>query len=488
MNGSRWIICVLLLLASACARNPVSGRPQVTLVSEAKERELSEAEARKVAETMGIYDDAALADYVRAVGERLARVSPRQGVSYSFQVVDMQEPNAFALPGGQVYVSRGLLVLLNSEDELAGVLGHEVGHVAARHSAQRVTRAAPIGILTGIGAAVTGIVSPMLGDVIGGIGGFAGALVLAPYSRGQEHEADKIGQELAAKAGWDPAGLTASLRALDQDEALHRGEKRRASFFSTHPALPDRVAETEARAATLPRVTTAPVAAGRTGFLRALDGLPVGVRARDGLFDGETFRHPDLDFQIQFPAGWKTANERGVVGAAAGDGRAVVGLNLVGSGDDPEAARRQFEQKAGVDLGSHAERLDVNGLPAVHATTTARTRNGRIALDLNWIAHAGRIYRITGAMDPGGTPEFTPLFRATVQSFRPLTQRERTAVRETRLRIASARPGERLGDVLTRTRSSWNIATAAVANGLDASRPFPAGQPVKVAVEEPYGP
>jgi len=490
MNAWRWRIavgCALLALAAGCATNPVSGRPQVTVVSETTERELSEEEARKVAETMGLYDDEALTRYVRAVGERLARVSPRQSVPYSFQIVDMMEPNAFALPGGQVYVSRGLLVLLNSEDELAGVLGHEVGHVAARHAAQRVTRAAPIGILTGIGSAVTGIVSPTLGHVVGGIGGFAGALVLSPYSRGQEHEADEIGQELAAKAGWDPAGLSSALRALEREEALHSGEKRAASFFATHPPLPDRVAETETRAATLARAAGAPLAGTRAEFVRKLDGLPVGARARDGVFDGATFRHPDLDFQVQFPAGWKTANERTVVGAGAPDGRAVVGLEVVGEGNDPEASMRQFEQKAKVDLASGAERLKINGLPATHATAMARTRQGRIALDLTWIAYAGRIYRVTGASEPDAANAAAPLFRSTTLTFRPLSSAERAAIRERRVRIASARRGERLDDVLARTRSPWNVAMAAVANGVDGDAPLAAGQPVKVAVDEPYG-
>jgi len=480
------VACAVLAL-SGCARNPVTGRPQVTLVSEAKERELSEEEARRVAETMGLYDDPALAAYVRAVGERLARVSPRQGLPYDFQVVDMKEPNAFALPAGQVYVSRGLVALLNSEDELAGVLGHEVGHVAARHSAQRATRAAPIGILTGLGAGVTGIISPTLGDLVGGIGGFAGALVLAPYSRGQEREADEVGQDLTAKAGWDPAGLPASLRTLEREDALHPGEKRPASFFSTHPPLPDRVVDTEERAARLMRTTAAPIAGSRAAFLRKLDGLVVGPRARDGVFDGQTFRQPDLDFHVQFPAGWKTVNERSIVGAGAPDGRAVIGLEVAGDGNDPEAALRDFERKTKLDLAS-PERLTINGLPARHATATARTRGGRVALDLTWIAHAGHVYRFTGVAEPDAMAASAPLFRATTGSFRPLASAERAAIRETRLRIVSARRGDTLADVLARAHSSWNVATAAVANGLDGNSPLEAGQPLKVAVSERYTP
>jgi len=485
-RSRRLLLYTLALIAGGCARNPVSGRPQVTLVSAAQERELSDAEAKKVAATMGIYDDTALTAYVRTVGERLARVSPRQDVTYTFQVVDMREPNAFALPAGQIYVSRGLLVLLNSEDELAGVLGHEVGHVAARHAAQRVTRAAPIGILTGVTAAVTGLVSPLLGDVVGGIGSFAGALVVAPYSRGQEHEADEIGQQLAAKAGWDPAALASALRALEREDTLHRGEERRASFFATHPPLPDRVAETQARAATLARAAVAPAAADPTTFIGHLNGLPVAERAQDGVFDGPTFRHPDLNFQLQFPPGWKTANGRSVVGAAAADGRAVVGLELVGAADDPQAGLRALEQKAKVDLASRAEGLDVNGLPAVRVTTTARTRERQIALDLTWIAYAGHVYRITGAMDPDAVPQFTPLVRATAESFRALTRRERAAIRETRLRVVVARRGDRLADVLARAGSKWDVATAAVANGVEGDAPLATGRAIKVAVDEPY--
>ena len=476
----------LLALAVACARNPVSGRPEVTLVSKAQERELGEAEAKRVAETMGIVDDRPeLSAYVRAVGERLARVSPRTDVTYTFQIVDLEEPNAFALPGGPVYISRGLLALTNSEDELAGVLGHEIGHVAARHAVRRVTRAAPLAVVTGLGAAVTGLVSPILGDLVGGIGGVAGALVLAPYSREQEREADRIGQELAAKAGWDPAGLSRSLHTLEREEALHPGEKRPNAFFATHPPLPDRVADTLTRAASLER-TAAPLVAGPGGILPRLDGLVVGPSAANGVFDGETFLHPDLEFRVRFPAGWKTANDRTVVGASAPDGRAIVGLELVDKGSDPDAALRAFEQGAKIDLASHADRLRVGDLPATHATAAARTREGVVALDLTWIAYADRIYRIVGATPPDRAAAAKPLFRSTVESFRPLTADERAGIRETRLRIVDPRRGERLVDVLRRTHSPWTPDVAAVANGLEGGGTLRPEQPVKIAVVEPY--
>src|SRR5439155_708741 len=188
---------------------------------------------------------------------------------------------------------------------LAGVLGHEIGHVAARHAAARITRAAPFAAVTGLGAAVTGIVSPTLGDVVGGIGGLATGLVLAPYSRGQEHEADRVGQDLAAAAG-------------------------------------------------------------------------------------------------------KVQNAGEAVGAVAPDRDAIMLLQTAGNGDDPDAALGAFEEKAGGDLRSRAEHLKLGGLPAVRTTAVARTRDGPLALDLTWVAHANRVYRITGATPAGRATIYRP--------------------------------------------------------------------------------
>lgn len=140
-----------------CAVNPVTGSHEIVLMSVEGEKQLGEENARQVAEQMGIFDNPELVSYIQSIGQRQAEKSPYQDVNYQFQIVDLEEPNAFALPGGYVYVSRGLLLLLNSEDELAGVIGHEIGHVAARHSVQRLTRAAPIGLVTGITSAAVGI-------------------------------------------------------------------------------------------------------------------------------------------------------------------------------------------------------------------------------------------------------------------------------------------------------------------------------------------
>ena len=165
---SSYGIHLLAFLLSGCAVNPVSGKSEVALISAEEEQELGAQEAEKVKQSMGLIDDPEILAYVKAVGRRLAEHSPRKDVDYTFHIVDMEVPNAFALPGGYVYVSRGLLVLVNSEDELAGVMGHEIGHVAGRHAVQRVTRSvatSPFRIVTGIAGAAASIVAPRGGKL-----------------------------------------------------------------------------------------------------------------------------------------------------------------------------------------------------------------------------------------------------------------------------------------------------------------------------------
>ena len=368
-----WVVLAVLALLGACTRNPVSGRPELTLMSAAEERRIGAEQAAEVARTIGLVDDPRLGTYVQELGRRLAARSPRRDVSYTFAVVDMAEPNAFALPGGEIFVSRGLLVLANFEDELAGVLGHEIGHVAARHAARRVTRAA-----------------------------------------------------------------------------------------------------------------SAPIAASDADLLAHLDGLPVGASARDGVFEGETFRHPDLGFAVRLPAGWKAGNGRSAIGAVAPDGGAIVLLDGATTGTDPVEAERAFEKEAGSGPLPNTEKLTIAGLPAVHAVAVIDSRRGPLALDLTWIAYAGRVYRITGIAPAGRAEAFRAAWRETAASFRPLTASERRAIRETRLRIARARHGETIGDVVRRTGSAWSAEEAAVANEVAPGDVLGGGRPVKVAMTEPY--
>jgi predicted Zn-dependent protease len=475
--------------AAGCALNPVSGRPEVVLTTAEGEREIGRQEARRLEARIGFVRDPRLTDYVEAVGRRLATLSPRRDVSWVFAVVDAPEANAFALPGGYVLVTRGLLALMNSEDELANVLGHEMGHVAARHAVQRLSASVPFSIVSGVGALATGIVSPQLGEAVAGIGQVAGALALAPYGRHQEREADRVGQEMAAAAGWDPAGMASFLATLDRDQALNGTDPGHAGFLDTHPATSERILETSARALALPRATTPPIAAGRTAFLDRLDGLLVGADPAEGLFVDGRFVHPDLGFTFRLPEGWPRVNSPSYVAAVAPAEDAVVMLQHIGAADDPmEPARavqaEAVQERMGIRFPAGAEPLVIGDLRAARAV--GETRGTK--LDLTWIALGAEIYQVTGVSRATTFETYRPQFSAVAQGFRPLTAAERSEIKDTRLRVVRATGHETLERVVARAGSTWSPRQAAVANGLELGQPLAAGTLVKLPIREPHRP
>jgi predicted Zn-dependent protease len=472
------------LLSAGCSTNPVTGRRELTLVSAEQEKKIGEEEARKVEAEIGLLHDARLTAYVDAVGQRLARESPRQDVTYRFHIVDMIEPNAFALPGGYIYISRGLLALVNHEDELAGVIGHEIGHVAARHIVQTISRQGPFAAVFGVLSGLTGLVIPVVGDIIGGIGDVAQSLVFAPYNRGQETEADRLGQDMAARAGWDPAGLPTFLTTLGREESLMTKGAHRPSFFDAHPATPDRAAKTTEHARGLKRADRPPITPSHGAFLASLDGLVVGQRAANGLIVGRTFVHPDANVFMQFPPNWELETTPHKVIAVAPDKEVVaIVLGVASQGTDPMDGARALDKATNVPVSARTQRLTINGLPAAHIQLNA---DGKVTLDLTWIAHAGRIYQVVGLAPRQRFGQMQPAFTATAGSFRPLIAAERADVKETRIRLVKAHAAETIDALVTRTRSAWKKEEVAVANGLALGDRLKDGQLIKVAITEPY--
>ncbi|HET9491428.1 MAG TPA: M48 family metalloprotease [Methylomirabilota bacterium] len=479
------LLAAVTVAGSGCARNPVSGRPEVTLVSAEQERRMGQEEAEKVETQIGLLDDARLTAYLEALGQRLARESPRQDVAYRFHIVDMTEPNAFALPGGYIYVSRGLLALMNAEDELAGVVGHEIAHVAARHSVQRISKQGPIAALFGIASGIAGLVVPLAGDVIGGIGDLTQSLIFAPYSRSQETEADRVGQDIAARAGWDPAALSKSLTALGREADLMSQVPRRPSFFDSHPATPDRVARTAEHARTSTRASRPPLSASAAAFVARLDGLVVGPRAARGVIVGRTFVHPAANVFIEFPEKWAVQQTPDKVLAVSPDREAAVLLRAAGKGQDPLDGARALEKATKSPIVAGTERITINGLPAAH---TGLEADGKVGVDLTWIAHGGTIFQVVGLAPRQRFASVRPTLAAVTRTFRPLTATERAGVTERRIRLITARAGETIEALASRSRSAWTKEELAVANGLAVSDRLTAGQVIKAAIAEPYQP
>ncbi len=464
-------VACLVVAASACggaAKRPPPKRPaEVVLRSEADDRRAGADAAKEIAAELGLVEDPELVAYVNQIGERLLRFAPHRDFDYRFYIVDQEVANAFALPGGQIYVSRGLLLLANSEDELANVIGHEIVHAALRHASARqsVVRSIP------------------------GLFRFSAAGMIASYSRNQEREADREGQILAGMAGYDPGAMATFLKGLDYTERLQFGASRLPGFFDTHPTTSERSAEATARGRAISWQARPPIVGDAAGYLARIDGLAVGTRASEGVFQRDRFLHSELDLTLRFPEGWETHNTRQAVGAVSPKRDAQVFLELQGKGEDPVAAAEQYlasDEAAGLRLEGPPQPIRLGAIEAARGTGGASTPAGFVRAHITWIAYQGTIYRLVGITVSPQSDRYAGVFRSVARSFRPLTERERESIHETRLRIVEARNGESLRELSDRTGNRWNVQETAVMNDLFADSQLREAQLVKVAVSERY--
>jgi predicted Zn-dependent protease len=475
-----------LTAAVACSVNPVTQRPDVVLVSDEQEVQAGNEAAEQIPAVMGIVEDPALTRYVSKVGKRVSAHAPERPITYSFQIVDLPEPNAFALPGGHIYVSRGILALANDEDELANVIAHEVIHVAARHHAQRQARATGVGLLALPGLLAGALLPGALGTLVSAPFAVAGAGALAGYSRDQELEADEFGQQISAQAGYDPEALGVFLGELERATRLLTGEEERISWFATHPSTPRRASDAKRRAAGLSVAPGTPVEQGRQGYLRRVEGMMVGENPAEGVFEDQRFLHPDMRFTLVFPDGWETANSRAAVGAVSPKQDAQLVLQLDGKGDDPRERSSAFfnelRQQARVEV-ARLDSMDLNGLKAVRGQAVVERRT---TLDLTWVAYRGDIYLLAGVVPGAYTDAHRALFGEAIWSFRAITDAERQGITEQRLRLRAAEAGESLEAFGRRVGNTWTPEETAVANGLAKGAAPAPGQLLKVAIREPY--
>ncbi|HEY5656800.1 MAG TPA: M48 family metalloprotease [Myxococcota bacterium] len=470
-RNSRVGIAALLLLAlAAAACGGSQARPpqrrEVILSTEAHDERVGEQTSMQVGGAMGFVEDPALAAYVEAIGKRVARYAPRGGFQYQFKIVDQDVPNAFALPGGYIYVSRGLLIMANSEDELAGVLGHEIIHVASRHAAARQS------MIEGM----PGVVQFLAGGAI------------AEYGREQERESDRLGQGLAGLAGYDPQGLAGFLTSLEFQERLRLGGSRLPGYFDSHPATSERTASASSRARMVAWQRQPEIAPGRAGYLARIDGLVVGTSASEGVFQDNRFLHPELGFTLRFPPDWDAQNTRQAVGAVSPQRDAMVSLELEARGDDPQRAASNFLEKVRAQ-GLRVDKMQpvkLGGLAGFRAEGRVSASGVSLPVHLTWIAHRGAIYRITGVASPRAGSRYDATFLNVARSFRLLPPEARQSIREQRLRIATARSDETLVQLSERTGNLWNVQETAVMNGLFANARLESGQLVKVALPERY--
>jgi predicted Zn-dependent protease len=451
-------LACMLALAVACATNPVTGKRQLALVSEAQEIEMGRQAAQQVAQTLGFIEDQGLQALVQRVGGRLAADSERPSLPWEFHVVDDPTPNAFALPGGFIYVTRGMVTLMTSEAQLASVLGHEIGHVTARHSVSQISQQQ----LAQIGLGLGSIFSPAVQQLSSAVGAGLQLLFLR-HSRDDERQADELGFRYIRTHGYDVQEFGKVFQSLERTtEAAADGGSPVPSWLSTHPAPGERVETAAARAAAVGRQPDATV--GRETFLRELDQVMYGENPRNGFFEDQAFYHPDMRFQLRFPDGWQTQNTPQAVVAVAPQGAAVFQLTLSPAAS-AAAALQQFAAQQGLQVGN-AGRVSVNGLPAATAEFAAQTEQGVLQGRIAFLEHGGRTYQLVGYTAAQTYQAAASTFEAIIGSFGPLTDPARLAVQPNRVSIVTARRTETLADWARDVPSAVPVEELAIINQL----------------------
>jgi len=429
-------ILLLLLALTGCATNPVTGEQDIVFMSEEQEIDIGRKSHAEVLQAYGAYDDPELQRYVDRIGKRLAAKSHRPELIYRFTVLDSKDVNAFALPGGYIYITRGLIAYLNDEASLAAVLGHEIGHVTARHSVQQYSAAQ----MTSIGATLGAIFVPGMNNAAAGqLVNVLGTAALRGYGREHELEADRLGAVYMARSGYDPERILDVLGVLkDQSQfaaELARAEGREpASYhglFASHPDNDTRLQEIVGTATSL-QTEEEPVI-GRDQFLQLIDGMVYGDSAREGIVRGNTLYHADLGFALQFPPNWRIDNKPSHVIAMAPDGGAQLMLQAedLGKRVSPREYLLGRLQPSSI---SDERTFQINGLPAYTMRSPINTQSGNRPARLTTLFFRDKAYTLIG-ISKNDLDEYDAAFLDSARSFHKLTSNEEQLARPLRLSI-----------------------------------------------------
>ena len=470
---------VILATAAACATNPATGKREFSLMSEAQEIQIGKEMDVEVRRQMGLYEDAGLQRYVEEVGMRLARASERPNLPWHFVVVDAPAVNAFALPGGYIYLTRGILPFLDNEAELAGVLGHEVGHVTARHAAQQYTQATS----AGVGLTILSIFVPEARP-FQGLAETAFSVLFLKHGRDDELQADKLGVGYTARSGWDPGGVAGMLNTLSRLDEANGTRKGVPNWLSTHPAPADRVQEIEPIVQQAKATVAGTPIVDEQEFLQRIDGIIYGDSPKEGIVRGNQFLHPELRLGVTFPQGWEIVNTQSQVGARKPDEDVFLILQLVPN------AQGSLEQVARTTMANagfrqvNGERDEINGLEAYIGTYQGAVQGlGNVGTVAAHILHDRRVYLLAGLAPVNAFQRTQQDFSRTMRSFRGLSASEAAEIRPNRVDLVTVRGGETWQGIAERTGNVVKPATLAIMNNYDPSQPPRPGDRIKVVVE-----
>jgi predicted Zn-dependent protease len=410
-------VVVLVAGLSACAVNPVTGKRSLSLMSESQEIQLGTESDPQIVAEYGLYDDPKVAAYVDEIGQKMAKLSHRPDLKWTFRVLDSPVMNAFALPGGYCYITRGILAHMNTEAELAVVMGHEIGHVTARHGADQYTRQQIAGIGLGVGS--------LLSQTIAAYGGAAQealGMMFLKYGRDDESQSDELGVEYSMKAGYDADQGVRFFEVLDRQQK-ESGEEALPEWMSTHPAPEGRVTRTRELAAKRKPEFPQATRVGEADHKAIIDGIVFGDNPRQGFMDGNTFKHPGAQFQLDLPAGWPVQNTPSALLAGAPDQKALIQMTLENSGGASAADyAAQLAEKAKAQIADGGPEK-IAGLDAFVGVFVVSDQQGNQSpVQAGFIPYQDKgMFQIVGMAQPDQFKARRPEFLSTIRSWRPLT-------------------------------------------------------------------
>lgn len=466
---------LLFLVPPGCATNPATGETQLSLISESQEIAMGRQGARQVRATMGLYDPDALGAYVEEVGLSMGRTSERPDLPWSFGIADENTVNAFALPGGFIYMTRGIMAHFNSEAELAAVLGHEIGHVTARHSVNQLSRQRLAALGLGLGSVLSEEVARFQ-DVLGaGLG-----VLFLKYSRDDERQSDRLGVRYMLNEDYDPREAIDVFRTLGR-LSEQRGGSGVPTWLSTHPSPENRIQELRQVLDTL-STSQLEGRVGREAYLQRIDGMVYGPDPRHGYFRGDEFVHPELRFRLSFPGGWQRQNLALAVSSSPSEGDALVQLSPVDT-TSREAAAEAFFGSQSIQAVS-TRRTEIHGFPAIVGEFRAQSGESLLRGLVAFLDDGGTTYRLLGVAPEPRFGRYERTFSSFVGSYRRLEDPEVLDVEPLRLELVTPSAATTIERLAAGRASPLSVEELAILNGVQPGETVPAGRTIKWVVGE----
>jgi predicted Zn-dependent protease len=443
------------------------------LLSEKEEIQLGRETDAQIIKEFGLYEDPKMTAYLNDICRRLGRVSHRPHLSYNLKILDASVVNAFAVPGGYVYFTRGILAMVNSEDELAGLIGHEIGHITARHSASQYskTQLAQLGLGVGAMFVDSSLLTGLAQNLVG--------LLFLRFSRDHEKEADRLGVEYSSKLGYDATQMASFFEML---EKMNPGSDRSGlpGWFYTHPSPENRMPMVRERAREWQqKLNQKDLIINRDIYLREIDGLIFGDDPRHGYVEENVFYHPGLNFEFPIPIKWKLNKKPSEAQMVSEEKDANILFSVSPFSSSREAAQ-VFTTNSGAQV-IRSDAIQVNGLPSQRVISEIQTQQKAFKVMSSFVEKDGMVFILHGVTYRSSYPKYEATFDRTMKQFKALSDPKRIHVKPDRIRIRATRTSDTIGNALrTFGVPDEKLKEMALLNGRDLNQMIPSNTLIKV--------